>query len=69
MVLLDDGEHVQGKPAAQGDLELAQVREPGMQHRCDEGVRAQEQEGVAGVVVVVVDVSSQQAHMAEQMKA
>ena len=48
-VLLDDGEHVQSKPAVQGDLGLVQVREQGKQHRRDEGVRTQEQEGLAGV--------------------
>ena len=54
VVLLNDGEHVQGKPATQGDLELVQVREPGKQQRRDEGVRTQKQESVAGVVIVIV---------------
>ena len=45
--------YVQGEPAAEGNLELVHVREPSKQHRRDEGVRAQEQESVAGVVVVV----------------
>ena len=54
IVLLDDGEHVQGKPAAQGNLELVHVSEPSDQHWRDEGVRAQEQENVAGVVLVIV---------------
>ena len=35
-----------------GDLELVQVREPGKR---DEGVRTQEQEGVAGVVFVMAE--------------
>ena len=52
--LLSDSEDVQGKPAAEGDLELVHVSEPGKQHKRDEGVRAQEQQNVAGVVVVVV---------------
>ena len=54
VVLLSDGENVQGEPAAQYNLELVHVAEPGGQHRRDEGVRAQEQESVAGVVLVVV---------------
>ena len=53
-VLLRDSEDVQGETAGQGNLELVHVREPGKQHRRDEGVRAQEKESVAGVVVVIV---------------
>ena len=43
---------VQGEPAAEGDLQLVQVREPDRKHRRDEGVRAQG--GVAGIVIVIV---------------
>ena len=51
-VLLDDGEQVQGKLAAQGDPEARPGARAG--HKRDEGVRTQEQEVVAGVVTVVV---------------
>ena len=54
VVLLGDGEDVQGEPALQGNHELAHVGEPGEQHRRDEGVGAQEQESVAGGVFVVI---------------
>ena len=35
VVLLDDGEHVQSKPATHGDLELVQVREPRLKAICE----------------------------------
>ena len=54
VVLLDDGEHVQSEPAAQDDLQLGQVFESSKQLWRDEGVRAQKQEGIAGIVIVVV---------------
>ena len=47
---LGDGEDVQGETAPQGNHELIHVGEPGQQHR--EGVGAQEQKSVAGVVIV-----------------
>ena len=43
VVLLSDGEDVQGENAARGNLELVFVREPSKQHRSGEGVRAHEQ--------------------------
>ena len=52
-VLLSDGEDAQGEPAPQGDHELVHVDEARQYHGRDEGVSAQEQEGVAGIVLVV----------------
>ena len=48
-VLLSDGEDVQGEPAAQGHHKLVHVGEGRQQHRREDGVSTQEQEGVAGV--------------------
>ena len=42
------------KANLQPTFELVHVGEPDEQHKRDEGVRAQEQESVAGVVLVVV---------------
>ena len=44
----------QGGTAAQSNLELVHVGQPGEQRRRDEGVGAQEQESVAGDVLVVI---------------
>ena len=60
VILLGDGEDVQGEPAHQGKHELIHVGEPGKQHRRDEGVGTHKQESVAGV---------RQAHMARQARA
>ena len=54
VILLGDSEDVQGEPAPQGNHELIHVGEPGQQHRRDEGAGAQEQENIAGVVLVVI---------------
>ena len=51
---MSNSEDVQGEPAAQCNLVLVHVGEPGKQRMRDEGVRAQEQESIAGVVLVVV---------------
>ena len=51
VILLGDGEDDQGENVPH---ELIHVGERGQQHRRDEGVGAQEQESVAGVVFVVI---------------
>ena len=53
-VLLSNGENVQGEPARQGHHELGQLRKVREQGGRDESVGKQEQEGVAGVVLIII---------------
>ena len=53
-VLLRHGENVEGEPARQGHHELIQLREVREQGGRGEGVGKQEQQGVAGVGLIVI---------------
>ena len=54
LVLLSNGKKVQGKPAPQGHHELIHVGKAREQGGRDEGVGKQEQEGVAGIMYIIV---------------
>ena len=54
LVLLCNGESVQGEPARQGHRELIQLREVREEGGRGEGVGKHEQEGVAGVVLIII---------------